>query len=35
MSFEHFHSIARNSLKQQNLDKIKSNASDLDDVFDF
>ena len=35
MSFEHFHEIARNSLKQQNLQKIKSNASNLDDVLTF
>ena len=35
MSFEHFHEIARNSLKQQNLHKIKSNASNLDDVLTF
>lgn len=35
MSFEHFHEIARNSLKQQNLQKIKSNVSNLDDVLTF
>ena len=35
MSFEHLHEIARNSLKQQNLQKIKSNASNLDDVLTF
>ena len=33
--FEHLHEIARNSLKQQNLQKIKSNASNLDDVLTF
>ena len=35
MDFEHFNNIARNSLKQQNLQKIKSNASNLDDVLTF
>ena len=35
LSFEHLHEIARNSLKQQNLQKIKSNASNLDDVLTF
>ena len=35
MSFEHLHEIARNSLKQQNLQKIKSNASNFDDVLTF
>ena len=35
MSFEHLHEIARNSLKQQNLQKIKSNVSNLDDVLTF
>ena len=35
MSFEHLYEIARNSLKQQNLQKIKSNASNLDDVLTF
>ena len=33
--FEHLNDIARNSLKQQNLQKIKSNASNLDDVLTF
>ena len=35
MDFEHFNNIARNSLKQQNLQKIKSDASNLDDVLTF
>ena len=33
--FEHLNDIARNSLKRQNLQKIKSNASNLDDVLTF
>lgn len=33
--FEHLNDIARNSLKQQNLQKIKANASNLDDVLTF
>ena len=33
--FEHLNDIARNSLKQKNLQKIKSNASNLDDVLTF
>lgn len=32
---QHLDGIARNSLKQQNLQKIKSNASNLDDVLTF
>ena len=32
---EHFNSIARNSLQDQKLHKIKSNAHDLDDVLTF
>ena len=35
MSFEHLHEIARNSLKHQKLQKIKSNAHELDDVLTF
>ena len=32
---DHFDSIARNSLQKQKLDKIKTNAHDLDDVLTF
>ena len=35
MNIDHLYDIARNSLKQQNLHKIKSNASNLDDVLTF
>ena len=32
---DHFDSIVRNSLQKQKLDKIKTNAHDLDDVLTF
>ena len=35
MNIDHLYDIATNSLKQQNLQKIKSNASNLDDVLTF
>jgi hypothetical protein len=35
MNIDHLYDIATNSLKHQNLQKIKSNASNLDDVLTF
>jgi len=32
---DHFHAIAANSLQQQKIHKIKSNAHELDDVLTF